>query len=118
MLFCIQVIETQPLYIAYVPTISGVYSPVGYSITFYKLFDAEESRIANPMFPCEIEGILQEKIITGDVQDTWINVLKKIGEMKLYLQRYSQVSQMSVSKKCINSYNLFLESLTKCKTAN
>lgn len=105
--------ETQPLELAYVPIISGVYSPVVYSIPFYKLFDAEESCIANPMFPCEIEDILQEKIIIGGAQDTWINVLKKIGEMKLYLQRYSQVLRVPVSENCINSYNSFLESLIK-----
>ncbi len=105
--------ETQPLELAYVPTISGVYSPVAYSISFSKLLDAEETCIANPMFPCEIESVLQKEIISGVVQDTWIDAIKKTGEMKLYLQRYSQVLQVPVSEKCINSFNSFLESLIK-----
>ena len=53
--------ETQPLELAYVPVFSGVFSPVVYSIPFYKLLDTEESKIAKPIYPCEIEPALNGK---------------------------------------------------------
>lgn len=55
-------LETQSLELAYVPVFSGVLSPAVYSIPFYKLLDTEESRIAKPMYPCEIEPVLIEKM--------------------------------------------------------
>ena len=37
---------------------SGVFSPIVYSIPFYKLLGTEESNITKTMYPCEIEPIL------------------------------------------------------------
>ena len=37
--------------------------------------------------------------------------MKKLGEIKLYIQRYQQVVQVSVDEKCICSMNAFTELL-------
>ena len=103
--------EMQSLELAYVPVFSGVYSPVVYSISFYKLLDAEESRIAKPMFPCEIEPALIEKINASETLNIWVDSIRKLGEMKLYIQRYQQIMQVSVDEKCLCSLTSFTELL-------
>lgn len=104
-------LETQPLELAYVPVFSGVFSPVVYSIPFYKLLDAEESSIARPMYPCEIEPALVEKINASETLNIWVDSMRKLGEMKLYIQRYQQVMQVSVDEKCLCSLTSFTELL-------
>ena len=103
--------EIQSLELAYLPTFSGVYSPVAYSIPFYKLLDAEESEIAKPLFPCEIEPALVEEINASDILNAWNDSMGKLGEMKLYIQRYQQVLQVSVDERCLGSLTSFIESL-------
>lgn len=103
--------EMQSLELAYVPVFSDVYSPVVYSIPFYKLLDTEESRIAKPMFPCEIEPALVEKINASKTLNAWVASMRKLGEMKLYIQRYQQVMQVSVDEKCLCSLTSFTELL-------
>lgn len=104
-------LETQSLELAYVPVFSGVFSPVVYSIPFYKLLDAEESSIARPMYPCEIEPALVEKINASETLNIWVDSMRKLGEMKLYIQRYQQVMQVSVDEKCFCSLTSFTELL-------
>lgn len=104
-------LETQSLELAYVPVFSGVFSPVVYSIPFYKLLDAEESSIARPMYPCEIEPALVEKINASETLNIWVDSMRKLGEMKLYIQRYQQVMQVSVDEKCLCSLTSFTELL-------
>ncbi len=104
-------LETQALELAYVPVFSGVFSPVVYSIPFYKLLDAEESSIARPMYPCEIEPALVEKINASETLNIWVDSMRKLGEMKLYIQRYQQVMQVSVDEKCLCSLTSFTELL-------
>lgn len=104
-------LETQSLELAYVPVFSGVFSPVVYSIPFYKLLDAEESSIARPMYPCEIEPALVEKINASETLNIWVDSMRKLGEMKLYIQRYRQVMQVSVDEKCLCSLTSFTELL-------
>lgn len=104
-------LETQSLELAYVPVFSGVFSPVVYSIPFYKLLDAEESSIARPMYPCEIEPVLIEKINTTKSLDLWVVAMKKLGEMKLYLQRYQQILHVPVDDKCLCSITAYTELL-------
>ena len=103
--------ETQPLELAYVPAFYGIYFPVAYSIPFYKIFDMDVSRIATSMLPCEIEPTLAEKITAGRIQGQWISAMRKLGEIKLYLQRYQQIFQVPVDKKCYCSLTAFIESL-------
>lgn len=105
--------ETQSLKLAYVPVFSDVYFPVVYSIPFYKLLDTEESRIAKPMFPCEIEPALVEKINASETLNIWVDSMKKLGEMKLYIQRYQQVMQVPVDEKCLCSLTSFTELLVE-----
>lgn len=105
--------EMQSLELAYVPVFSDVYSPVVYSIPFDKLLDTEESRIAKPMFPCEIEPALVEKINASKTLNAWVASMRKLGEMKLYIQRYQQVMQVSVDEKCLCSLTSFTELLIK-----
>ena len=54
-------LETQPLELAYVPIFSGIFFSVVCSIPFHKLLDTEESNIAKPIYPCEIEDVLIKK---------------------------------------------------------
>ena len=105
--------ETQPLELAYVPAISGAYFPVAYSIPFYKIYDTDISRIARPMLPCEMEPIIINEINKNDTYNRWINALKKLGEIKLHLQRYHQVLQVSVDPKCKCNLTSFVESLVE-----
>lgn len=104
-------LETQSLELAYVPVFSGVFSPVVYSIPFYKLLDAEESRIAKPMYPCETEHALIEKMNATKSLNLWIEAMKKLGEMKLYIQRYQQIVQVSVDDKCLCSMTAYTKLL-------
>lgn len=106
-------LETQSLELAYVPVFSGVFSPVVYSIPFYKLLDTEESRIAKPMYPCETETALMEKMNTTKSLNLWIEAMKRLGEMKLYIQRYHQIVQVPVDDKCLCSITSFTELVIK-----
>ena len=104
-------LETQSLELAYVPVFSGVFSPVVYSIPFYKLLDTEESRIGKPMYPCEIEPALTKKINATKSLNLWVEAMKKLGEMKLYIQRYQQIIQVPVDDKCLCSITTYTELL-------
>lgn len=104
-------LETQSLELAYVPVFAGVFSPVVYSIPFYKLLDTEESRIAKPMYFCEIEPVLIEKINATKFLNLWVEAMKKLGEMKLYIQRYQQIVQVPVDDKCLCSITTYTELL-------
>ena len=104
-------LETQSLGLAYVPVFSGVFSPVVYSISFYKLLDAEESRIAKPMYPCEIEPALIEKISATKSLNLWVEAMKTLGEMKLHFQRYQQIIQVPVDDNCLCSITAYTELL-------
>ena len=106
-------LEMQSLELAYVPVFSNVFSPAVYSIPFYKLLDTEESRIAKPMYPCEIEPVLIEKINATKSLNLWIEAMKKLGEMKLYIQRYQQVTQVPADEKCLGSIIAHTELLLK-----
>lgn len=103
--------ETQPLELAYVPVFSGVFSPVVYSIPFYKLLDTEESKIAKPMYPCEIEPALNEKINATTILKLWVDAIRKVGEMKLHFQRYQQIIQVHADDNCQCSIAAYIESL-------
>ena len=104
-------LETQSLELAYVPVFSGVFSPVVYSIPFYKLLDTEESRIAKPMYPCETEPVMIEKMNATKSLNLWIESMKKLGEMKLYIQRYQQIVQVPVDNNCLCSITAYTELL-------
>ena len=103
--------ETQSLELAYVPVFSGVFSPVVYSIPFYKLLDTEESRIAKPIYPCETEPALIEKMNATKSLNLWIESMKKLAEMKLYIQRYQQIVQVPVDDNCLCSITAYTELL-------
>lgn len=102
-------VETQPLELAYVPVIRGVYFPVSYTIPFYKVFDTEKEQIAKPMFPCENETALAERMDSEGTEKRWMNGIKKLSEMRVYLQRYWQVMQEEVDEKCIANLKNFVE---------
>ena len=104
-------LETQSLELAYVPVFFGVFSPVVYSIPFYKLLDTEESRIAKPMYPCETEPVLIEKMNATKSLNLWIESMKKLSEMKLYIQRYQQIVQVPVDDNCLGSITAYTELL-------
>ena len=64
------------------------------------------------MYPCEIEPVLIEKINATKSLGLWIIAMKKLGEMKLYLQRYQQILLVSVDDKCRCSITAYTELLS------
>lgn len=104
-------LETQSLELAYVPVFSGTFSPVVYSIPFFKILDTKESDIAKSMYPCEIEPLLNEKISATKSQGLWTGAMKKLGEMYIYLQRYQQILQVSVDDKCLSNVTAYTKQL-------
>lgn len=104
-------LETQSLELAYVPVFSGTFSPVVYSIPFFKVLDTKESDIAKSMYPCEIEPLLNEKISATKSQGLWTGAMKKLGEMYIYLQRYQQILQVSVDDKCLSNVTAYTKQL-------
>ncbi len=106
-------VERQSLDFVYVPVISGAYSSVAFTIPFYKVFDTDESHIADSMFPCEIEKELAENIIYGKAHEDWIGAMQKVGAIKAYLQCYSQVLEVAIDDECIDGVNVFKLALLK-----
>lgn len=104
-------LETQSLELAYVPAFNGVISPSVFSIPTYKLLDVEESQIAKSMFPCEIEPVLMERINASKSLRTWNNVMEKLGDMKVCLQRYQQILQVPADQKCLCTLTRHAEEL-------
>ena len=104
-------LETQPLELMYVPVYSGVVLPVAYLIPFYVLLDVEESRIAKPMYPCEIEPSVIKKINNSKFYNLWIESMKKLGQIKLCIQRYRQIIQVPVDDKCACTITSYTELL-------
>lgn len=93
------------------PAFNGVISPSVFSIPTYKLLDVEESQIAKSMFPCEIETILMERINASKPLRIWNNAMEKLGDMKVYLQRYLQILQVPVDQKCLCTMTRHIEEL-------
>ena len=104
-------VETQSLELAYVPAFNGVISPSVFSISTYKLLDAEESQIAKSMFPCEIEPVLMERINATLTLKVWNEAIVKLSEMKMYLQRYQQILQVPADQKCLCTLITYKEEL-------
>lgn len=104
-------LETQSLELAYVPAFNGVISPSVFSIPTYKLLDVEESQIAKPMFPCDKEPVLMERINASKSLRIWNNAMEKIGVMKVYLQRYMQILQVPADQKCLCTLITYKEEL-------
>lgn len=101
--------ETQTIELAYIPIISGAYSPTAFSIPFYKLLDTDASRIAKPMLPYEIEADVKNKLFESSEITVWTTSMQKIQEIKLHLKRFLQVVQIEPDKDCINILNSFVK---------
>ena len=99
--------ETQPIELAYIPVISGSYSPTAFSIPFYRLFDSDVSALEKTMLPCEIEPEVKEKFFTKTDVLTWIAAMQKIQEIKLYIKQFQQIIQIEPSENCIGALALF-----------
>ena len=102
--------EMQTIKLAYIPIISGAYSPTAFSIPFYKLFDAEASSIAKAMLPCEIEADAKDKLFDSTEITIWITAMQKIQEIKLYLKRFGQIVQVETDEDCTHIFEFFAES--------
>ena len=63
------------------------------------------------MYPCEIEPALLEKMNATKSLNMWIEAMKKLGEIKLHIQRYQQVVQVHVDDKCLCSMTAHTEFL-------
>ena len=99
--------ETQPLELAYIPVISGSYSPTAFSIPFYRLFDFDSAVLGKTMLPCEIEPEVREKFFTKADVLTWIDAIQKIQQIKVYMKRFQQIIQIEPSENCISVFELF-----------
>ena len=86
-------------------------SPSVLSIPTYKLLDVEESQIAKSMFPCDTEPVLRERINASKSLRIWNNAMEKLGDMKVYLQRYLQILQVPVDQKCLCTLTKHTEEL-------
>lgn len=104
-------LETQSLELAYVPAFNGVISPSVFSIPTYKLLDVEESQIVKSMFPCEIEPVLMERINATMPLKVWNEIIVKLSEMNMHLQRYQQILQVPVDQKCLCTLTKHTEKL-------
>lgn len=83
------------------PAFNGVISPSVFFIPTYKLLDVEESQIAKPMFPCDTEPVLMERLNASRPLKIWNDAMEKLGDMKVCLQRYQQILQVPADKKCL-----------------
>ena len=101
--------ETQNAKLAYIPVIAGVCAPTAFLIPFYKLFDTEKSKIAEAMFPCEIEANIKDKLFDNFEISVWITAMHKIQEIKLYLKRFGQIIKTEPNKECAHILELFVE---------
>lgn len=106
-------VETQSLEFVYVPVISGAYASVAFMIPFYKVFDTDESHIAESMLPCKIEEEFAEYIISGKTHKSWIEAMQRLGAIKACLQCYSQVLEVSIDSGCIDGMSVFKSALLK-----
>ena len=52
----------------------------------------------------------EQKAVTNSLK-LWIESMKKLGEMKLYIQRYQQIVQTSIDEKCLCSMTAYTEML-------
>lgn len=55
--------------------------------------------------------MLIEKMNATNSLKLWIESMKKLGEMKLYIQRYQQIVQTSIDEKCLCSMTAYTEML-------
>ena len=101
--------ETQPIELAYIPVISGSYSPTAFSIPFYRLFDSDVSDFEKMIVPCEIEPEVKEKLFTKTDVLTWIAAMQKVQEINLYIKRFQQIIQIEPSENCTGVLALFCE---------
>ena len=99
--------ETQTIELAYIPVISGGYSPTAFSIPFYKLFDSDISTCGKTMLPCEMESEVQKKLFNKTDVLTWISAIQKVQMIKVYLKRLHQIVQVEPSENCIRIFELF-----------
>lgn len=59
---------------------------------------------------CAIAYDSKQKYATNSLK-LWIESMKKLGEMKLYIQRYQQIVQTSIDEKCLCSMTAYTEML-------
>lgn len=63
------------------------------------------------MFPCEIEPVLMERINATMPLKVWNEIIVKLSEMKMHLQRYQQILQVPVDQKCLCTLTKHTEEL-------
>lgn len=63
------------------------------------------------MFPCEIEPVLMERINATMPLKVWNEIIVKLSEMKMHLQRYQQILQVPVDQKCLCTLTKHTEKL-------
>ena len=97
-------VECQPLKFAYVPVISGAYLPIAYSIPYYHIFDSDIDSVANSMFVCNVEPALEKEIYIGENRNVWVDSIKQLNVIKIYLLQYQQLLQVPIDEKCENVY--------------
>ncbi|MFR8710953.1 MAG: hypothetical protein ACLVEN_01810 [Anaerotignum lactatifermentans] len=99
--------ETQPKELAYIPVIVGSYSPMAFSIPFYRLFDSDVADFQQTILPCEIEPEVKKDLFTKVDVLIWIAAMQKVQEIKLWLKRFQQIILIEPSENCIGTFELF-----------
>ena len=103
--------EMQEKQIVYIPVLFDAVSMVGFEVPLYKILDAEETLIAKPMIPCELEQEIKEKIFVNFMADEkWCSAIVNVSTLKMYLHRYKQVESVPFCEKCVEGIEAFRES--------
>ena len=93
--------ETQPLEIIYVPRIDNSIIPIAYRVPFYVLLNDNDLN-DQVLIPGNIQPLIKE-LPLSDIQKAWINATSSIAAMKLYINRYRQVTGSVFSDNCCNT---------------
>lgn len=93
--------ETQSLEIIYVPRIGNSITPIAYRVPFYVLLN--DNDLNGQLFiPGNIQPLIKELPI-GDNQKVWINTTSRVAAMKIYINRYIQVTESVITDNCSNT---------------
>ena len=56
------------------------------------------------MFVCNVEPALEKEIYIGENRNVWVDSIKQLNVIKIYLLQYQQLLQVPIDEKCENVY--------------
>jgi len=102
-------VETQGKKLVYLFVVSHTAIPMAFSIPYYKLFSADDSKIANTLFPCDIEPEVLRKIISKPGQADWFHMFEKISGIRMFLKHVYQVVSVPFDRRCAGGWSALTE---------